>query len=107
MSGKVFISGSISIKHIPEKVKESLGKISQGNLTALIGDAVGIDILIQKFFKKIAYYNVKVYSIYTHPRNLATKNFETESILYPKILKVKETVKLTKMLRCLRIAITI
>ncbi|WP_194161890.1 hypothetical protein [Moraxella catarrhalis] len=33
MSGKVFISGSISIKHIPEKVKESLGKISQGNLT--------------------------------------------------------------------------
>lgn len=87
MSGKVFISGSISIKHIPEKVKESLGKISQGNLTALIGDADGIDILIQRFFKNIAYYNVKVYSIYTHPRNLATKNFETESIFVSQGIK--------------------
>lgn len=87
MSGKVFISGSISIKHIPEKVKESLGKISQGNLTALIGDADGIDILIQRFFKNIAYYNVKVYSIYTHPRNLATKNFETESIFVSQDIK--------------------
>lgn len=87
MSDKVFISGSISIKQIPEKVKESLGKISQGNLMALVGDADGIDILIQKFFNNIAYYNVKVYSIYSHPRNLATKNFATESIFVSQEIK--------------------
>lgn len=46
MSEKVFISGSISIKQIPEKAKESLSKIIQRNFTVLIGDADGIDILI-------------------------------------------------------------
>jgi hypothetical protein len=64
----VFISGSISIKSIPECVKQSIQLIKQQNLQILVGDADGIDFLVQKFCKSISYSNVMVYSIYDKPR---------------------------------------
>lgn len=65
---KVFISGSISIKTLPSCVKESIKKVISQNMEILIGDAGGIDSIVQHFCKSQGYYNVTVYSIYPVPR---------------------------------------
>jgi hypothetical protein len=64
----VFISGSIAIKHIPPCVESSLLKIFQQNIKILVGDADGMDSLIQRFCKTHNYQNITVYSIYSPPR---------------------------------------
>lgn len=68
MTGKVFISGSISIKILPNCIKDSIRKIKDKNIEILVGDADGIDMIIQKYCKMIDYYSVTVYSIYSSPR---------------------------------------
>ena len=80
MSGKVFISGSISIKKLPESVKESIHKIAHQNIEILVGDADGIDTLVQSYCKSINYNNVSVYSIYSSPR-YKVKGFNSEYIV--------------------------
>ena len=45
----VFISGSISIKKLPRPVEESLSKISDANMEVLVGDADGVDLMIQNY----------------------------------------------------------
>ena len=65
---KVFISGSISIKALPPCVRESIIKIISQNMEILVGDAAGIDTIVQNFCKSQGYYNVTVYSIYPEPR---------------------------------------
>ena len=77
---KVFISGSISIKKLPNKVKESLFKIINKNLEILVGDANGIDSLIQDFCKENKYFNLTVYTIGLFPRYKADKNFNVIKI---------------------------
>ncbi|WP_111813149.1 hypothetical protein [Acinetobacter soli] len=77
---KVFISGSIAIKALPECVLLSLDKMMQNNLEILVGDASGIDEQIQKYFSKHKYKNVTVYSIYNQPRNLNSSNFKVKVI---------------------------
>lgn len=77
---KVFISGSIAIKALPECVLQSLDKMMQNNLEILVGDASGIDEQIQKYFSKHKYKNVTVYSIYNQPRNLNSSNFNVKVI---------------------------
>jgi len=72
---KVFISGSISIKKLPNKVKESILKIIDKNLEILVGDANGIDSLIQDFCKEKQYFNVTVYTIELLPRYKADEKF--------------------------------
>lgn len=84
---KVFISGSISIKQIPKSVIESLENIQKSGLEVLVGDADGIDKKIQDYFKKNAYENICVYSIYTPPRNLSS------SIFRKKLVRVTEDIK--------------
>ena len=65
---KVFISGSISIKKLPACVEESINKIMDAKLEILIGDADGIDTMVQNYCKKLNYEAVTVYSIYKTPR---------------------------------------
>lgn len=77
---KVFISGSISIKRLPNKVIESLYKIINKNIYVLVGDANGIDSEIQKFMVDNHYFNLKVYSIYYESRNNLSNKFETKTI---------------------------
>jgi len=69
---KVFISGSISIKKIPACVEKSIQRIRDQNITILVGDADGIDFLVQKYSKNLNYYSVYVYSIYSSPRYTIT-----------------------------------
>ncbi len=58
---KVFISGSISIKTIPQIAIDKLNNIIEQNLTIIIGDANGIDSLVQKYLFEKNYSNVLVY----------------------------------------------
>ncbi len=77
---KVFISGSIAIKKLPNDVIHSLQRIIDNNLEVLVGDANGIDKLIQNYFKTNNYYNVCVYSVYERPRNLCSSKFKIKSV---------------------------
>lgn len=64
----IFISGSIAIKNIPLCIEESINEIVGQNLEVLVGDADGIDTMIQNQLKRLNYLNVTVYSIYSSPR---------------------------------------
>ena len=58
---KVFVSGSISIKKLPQIAVEKLDSIIAHNFTVLVGDANGVDCLIQEYLKRKSYPNVQVY----------------------------------------------
>ncbi len=58
---KVFISGSIKIKKIPKCAIEKINNIIEKNYQILIGDAKGVDSLIQKYLVKKSFQNVVVY----------------------------------------------
>lgn len=72
MSDRVFISGSITIKKLPDCVKASIDSICKGGIEILVGDADGIDTMVQDYCKKIGYSSVVVYSIYESPRYKAS-----------------------------------
>jgi len=74
---KVFISGSINLSILPKIVEKSLKTIQEQNIKILVGDAKGIDSLIQDYFSKKAYFNLNIYSIYETPRNRKNNNFKT------------------------------
>jgi len=65
---KVFISGSISIKRLPTTVEASLDNIFKEGMEILVGDADGIDTMVQNYCKRANYSKVTVYSIYPTPR---------------------------------------
>lgn len=58
---KVFVSGSISIKSLPLIAKQKLNNIMNNNLTVLVGDANGIDKIVQEYLSDNHYNNVVVY----------------------------------------------
>ena len=76
----VFISGSIAVKSIPYSVEQSIKKIIDQNITILVGDADGIDTMVQNYCKRLSYSNVTVYSIYSTPR-YKLSNFNTKYIV--------------------------
>ena len=80
MNKKVFISGSISIKKLPDQVLNSIDKIIFNNLEILIGDAGGVDRAVQEYCAQKKYFNVTVYSIYDVPRNRASTKFNFKKI---------------------------
>ena len=66
---KVFVSGSISIKILPQLAIQKLDLIISKNLQILVGDANGVDSLIQRYLFNKNYSNVNVYHVGTHIRN--------------------------------------
>ena len=66
---KVFIGGSISIKYLDYEVQDELDKIINGELEILVGDAYGVDKLVQKYLDKNGYRDVTVYAINGCARN--------------------------------------
>jgi len=80
MKNKVFISGSISIKILPKEVKNSIDKIIEQNFEILVGDAKGIDTLVQNYCLSRDYYNVTIYSISKFPRYSASEKFKIKYI---------------------------
>lgn len=77
---KVFISGSISIKKLPSEVVDSIRKIIENKIHILVGDADGIDSLIQNFCVSENYTNLTVYSISAIPRYKASNEFDFKHI---------------------------
>lgn len=88
---RVFISGSISIKKLPLEVINSIKKIIDNRIQILVGDADGIDTLVQDFCLNESYTNLTVYSISTIPRYKASNEFNFKHI-FPneKIKKERE-----------------
>ena len=66
---KVFISGSISIPYLDYIAKDELDKYMSGELEILIGDAYGVDGLVQKYMKTNGYDNVTIYASNGRARN--------------------------------------
>ena len=69
MRKKIFISGSIRIRALPKSVKDQLQIIFKEGEEVIVGDAAGVDSLVQDFFKEKEYRKVTVYSIFSIPRN--------------------------------------
>lgn len=84
----VFISGSITIKRLPVIVEQSIDRIIKKGMEILVGDADGVDTVIQNYCKQKNYSNVTVYSIYSVPR-YKVNGFESKFIL-PKINSKRE-----------------
>ena len=80
MNKKVFISGSISIKRLPKEALKSIDKIISKKFEILVGDARGIDFLVQEYCDSRGYHNVTVYSIYDIPRNKISDKFRFEKV---------------------------
>jgi hypothetical protein len=89
---KVFISGSISIKKLPIEVVDSIRKIIENKIHILVGDADGIDTLIQDFCLSENYTNLTVYSISAMPRYKASEKFNFKHIFPDENIK-KERVR--------------
>ena len=66
---KVFVSGSISIKSLSEIAIQKLDSIMTKNLTVLVGDAKGIDKIVQEYLFMNNYSNVVVYYAGSYIRN--------------------------------------
>ena len=82
----VFISGSISIKTLPQKVLESINSILNKNYHILVGDAPGVDSLVQNLCREKNYKNLTIYSIFEPPRYNGGK-FATKKIFAPSEIK--------------------
>jgi hypothetical protein len=87
MKNKVFISGSISINKLPQEVKNSIDRIVKQNFEILVGDAKGIDTLVQNYCLLLNYYNVTIYSISIYPRYNVSENFKIKYIKVPNSIK--------------------
>lgn len=76
---KVFIGGSISIKYLDQPVKDKLNELLENGSEILVGDAYGVDSLIQKYCFDKGYKNVTVYTCNYYPRN-NLGSFKTQRI---------------------------
>ena len=65
----VFISGSIKIKSLDDKVKSRLDKVISSGVKVLIGDAGGVDKSVQQYLIKNNFPSVTVYCTGDSPRN--------------------------------------
>jgi len=83
----VFISGSISVTTLPAEVFRTINTIESKNMHIIVGDAKGIDKIVQEKLSRDKYYNVTVYTIYSEPRNIESRNFNIKQIDYDKTLK--------------------
>ena len=76
----VFISGSISINKLPPLALEKINSIIFKKYRILIGDAKGVDLLVQKYLLKKKYKNVIVYFTGENIRN-NVGNWESNKII--------------------------
>jgi len=87
IKNSVFISGSIAIKTLPQEVKDSIHKIINNNMKILVGDANGIDSLVQDYCLSLNYFHVTVYSISSLPRYRASDKFGLKIVTVPTEIK--------------------
>lgn len=66
---KVFVSGSMKIKNLDDKVIDRLNNIVTSKYSVIVGDADGVDSSIQEYLKQHGVSSVTVYCSGTRPRN--------------------------------------
>jgi len=80
---KVFVSGSMKIKNLDDKVIDRLKNIIASKYSVIVGDADGVDSSIQEYLKQQGVGSVTVYCSGQRPRNNLghwnTKNIVTTS----------------------------
>ncbi|SHJ86385.1 hypothetical protein SAMN02745751_03572 [Dethiosulfatibacter aminovorans DSM 17477] len=82
---KVFIAGPRAVLNLNDSVKERLLNIYNNNYTVLVGDANGVDRLIQSFYSDLKYENVIIFASGDKVRN-NLGNWTVEKIsVYSKI----------------------
>jgi len=59
---KVFIAGARIIRKLDKEIEGKLSSIMKNNISILVGDANGVDKLVQSFLAKNNYENVTVYT---------------------------------------------
>lgn len=74
---KVFISGSRAIKELSDVIKKKIDELIDKEVTIYVGDADGVDTLVQNYLNEKGYKNVVVTYVLNKPRNLASKDFKT------------------------------
>ncbi|UOD35675.1 hypothetical protein DSN97_04995 [Deferribacteraceae bacterium V6Fe1] len=97
---KVFISGSMAIKKLDNLVLKSLDRIILNKLQVSVGDAGGVDKLVQEYFCAKKYFNVVVYTILDNPRNVSCDFFQIKKVdtgnLKGRIAQEKKDESMTK-----------
>ncbi|MFA5518694.1 MAG: hypothetical protein WDA74_05500 [Spirochaetota bacterium] len=76
---RVFISGSISIKKLPKYALHKIDNIIKKDYHVFVGDAKGVDSIVQKYLQKKNYQNVIVYYAGNEIRN-NYGNWETKQV---------------------------
>lgn len=66
---KVFISGSIGVKRIPKDAIDKIDNIIRKNFTIIVGDAKGVDSIVQEYLQEKNYKNVIIYYAGNRIRN--------------------------------------
>jgi hypothetical protein len=66
---KVCISGSRSISKLHPEAIARINRIIELNATILIGDAPGVDVLVQTYLYSVGYDQVEIWHIGDRPRN--------------------------------------
>lgn len=75
----IFIGGAREIKVLPEEVKNRLNNIYNKNYSIVIGDASGVDKVVQQYFYNYKYNNIKIFASNGNARN-NIGNWEVENI---------------------------
>jgi len=83
---KIFIAGPLAIKKLDKSVEEKIHQISKDGNSVLVGDANGVDRLVQIILKVNYASNVKVYANNGKTRN-NVGNWEVKNIAVDKKLK--------------------
>lgn len=65
----IFVSGSLSIRQLPQAVKARLGKIVDDGVPVLVGDARGVDTAVQLYLSDWNVDAVTVFCTGSTPRN--------------------------------------
>lgn len=74
---KVMVSGTRSIKTLPQAARDALDKIIALGFELIVGDCYGVDDLVQRYLKTKGYAKVTVYHI-NQPRH--TNSYPTRKI---------------------------
>ncbi|MDR1139794.1 MAG: hypothetical protein LBK93_04190 [Rickettsiales bacterium] len=76
MVKRVFISGSINSKSVPEVIINQINTEIRGGAEFIVGDASGIDTAVQEYLKSQNYNRVRVFTVYGVPRNMVDKRWQ-------------------------------
>ncbi len=66
---KVFVSGSRSVRELPQAARTSLNNITTLGFTICVGDCYGVDTLVQAYLAAKNYQRVVVFHIGERPRH--------------------------------------